>query len=319
MSLISKLTPINLLEEKAKFLANPSYNPQFIYEEPVDVKTLIKYGLPQQKYIDLAQEILDRAYYGRNEQDLLMMEGPILTQTEVTGKTEKFLKLHRLEKRYKVIWSSSFVSRTTIDSSTIKYRIPSQFRKNELLGTLYHEIGTHALRRINYEQQPWFKKKKELGFADYLKTEEGLAALHSLMPSVNKYAYEMASRYLAVAYAQQHTFSELWKYIGKYIQDEETRWMVALRQKRGIEDTSQPGGFTKDLVYFEGIVEVWKWLKAHQFDPTSLYLGKIALVDVTKAMEFSQNFKPSLPSFFSINPEKYAQALIEIGNINVLV
>jgi hypothetical protein len=318
MSLISKLTPTNLLEEKAKFLADPKYNPQFIYEEPVDSAVLTKYGLPQKKYKDLAQEILDKAYFGRNEQDLLMMEGPVLSQDEVTKKTAAFLKLHQLDRRYKIAWSSSYVSRTTIDSDTIKFRIPSIFRKNELLGMLYHEIGTHALRRINYEQQPWYQKKKKYGFIDYLKTEEGLASLHSLIPSSCKYAYDMADRYMAVVYAQQHSFSQLWQFIGKYIQDPDTRWMVTLRQKRGLTDTSQPGGFTKDLVYFEGLIEVWNYLKKNDFDPTNLYFGKIALEDIDLAKSLSQNFKPSLPVFYISNIENYKEQLIQIADQNNL-
>ena len=316
MTLLQKLTPTNLLEEKEKFLADNSYNPQFIYSEEITASKLLQYGKPKQKYLTLAQEILDRAYFGRNEADLLMMEGPIISHQEVNQKIASFLDMHHLTERYQVIWSSSFVSRASITKDKIKLRTSSEFRKDDLIGMLYHEIGTHALRNINYEQQPWFKKKKEFGFSDYLLTEEGLASLHSLLPKDYKSAYKSAIRYVSVTYAQAHSFSELWKFLGNYIQDPETRWMVTIRQKRGLTDTSHPGGYSKDLVYFAGMIEVWRWLKERNFNPSDLYFGKISFKDVQKAIEMNPEFEPKLPSFFSINPVQYAAEIEKIGEEN---
>ncbi len=316
MSLIQQLTPSNLLEEKEVFLADQNYNPQFRYEDPVSKDKLAKYGHTSTAMAELAQSILDKTYFGRNEQDLVALQGPLVPHKDVTEKVSSFLALHNLQDRYKIVWSSSFVSRATISSDTIKLRSTSEFRTEDLLGMLYHEIGTHAIRRINYEQQPWFKKKNKLGFSNYLMTEEGIASLHSLLPKTFQMAYSSAIRYVAVSYAQTHTFAELWKYLGKYIQDDETRWMVTFRQKRGVADTSQGGGFTKDLVYFEGLVRVWKWLSQHNYDITPLYFGKMALEDVFAATEMNPDFKPLLPSFFEAQPEKYAQIAENIGKEN---
>ncbi len=318
MSLISKLTPTNLNEEKEKFFNDENYNPQFLYKEVIPRETIFRYGKPKLQYQNLAQEIVDRAYYGRNEYDLLMMEGKQMKKEEVTKKTQQFLKMHGLSERYQISWSSSYVSRATIGKEVIKYRLPAFFRKEGLLGVLYHEVGTHAIRRVNYEQQPWFKRKKKHGFRNYLRTEEGLAVLHALIPHSFKMVYTAANRYLAVAHAQKHSFSQLWKFMGQYVQDPTTRWMVTFRQKRGLTDTSQPGGFTKDLVYFEGVVDVWKWLHQHNFDITHLYFGKMALEDTNKAVEMNPDFVPLLPSFFVIDKNKYAQELQTIGESNYL-
>lgn len=319
MTFLQKITPINLLEEKEKFLADTSYNPQFIYAEEIPAEKINKYSKPQQKYLELAQEILDKAYFHRNEADLLMLEGKLLNQSEVDQKIVSFLEMHQLQDRYQVVWSSSFVSRASITKDTIKLRSQSEFRKDDFIGMLYHEIGTHALRRINYEQQPWYKKKKQYGFSDYLKTEEGLASLHSLLPKSYKSAYKSAIRYLAVNFAQEHSFAETWKFLGKYVQDTETRWMISVRQKRGIQDTSLGGGYAKDLVYFEGLIEVWQWLQQHNFDITKLYFGKMAIEDVEKAVELNPSFEPILPSFFSLNAEKYAIEMQKIGESNNLL
>lgn len=318
MSLIKKLTPINLVKEKGKFLADPSYNPQFTYEESLKESQLKKYGQPQRRLVDLAQTIVDRAYAQHSESQLRSKRGQILSQQAVTEKIETFLEMHQLTDRYRLVWSNSFVARTTITKDTIKLRLPCEFHELGLISMLYHEVGTHALRRVNYEEQPWFKKKKEYGFRDYLKTEEGLAILHGLLPLDYQLAYSPALRYLAVDYAQNHSFAELWQFLSLYIEDEERRFLTTFRQKRGLTDTSQGGGFTKDLVYFAGLIKVWRYLAKNDFNPTQLYYGKLALEDLDKAVRMQPDYQPKLPSFYLIDPAAYQQKLEKIGKINML-
>ena len=66
MALLQDLVPKNLLEEKARFFADQTYNPQFIYKEPILPESLAEYGVPQKKYLDLAISILEKTYFGRN-------------------------------------------------------------------------------------------------------------------------------------------------------------------------------------------------------------------------------------------------------------
>ncbi len=318
MSFLSNLIPINLNEEKEKFFADNSYNPQFIYEEAIDPKKLKQYGKPAKEYLDIANKILKKTYFGRNEHDLYMMKGKEVSQADAEKTIHTFLHMHKLHKRFKTLWSQSFVVRTTINEDTIKLRLPVDYRKEDLLGMLYHEVGTHALRRINYEQQPWYKRKKKYGFSSYLKTEEGLATIHSLIPQSFKSAFVPALRYIAVAIAQNGSFVDTWNSLEKYVQDPERRWRIAYREKRGLTDTSKAGGYSKDLVYFEGFVDMYKWLEKHDFDLTYLYFGKLAARDIKKAQDLNPNFKPQLPSFFSLSPEKYAQEVKKIGEFNGL-
>lgn len=319
MKQVSTYTPSNILEEKAKFFANHHYNPQFTYEVSIEKLALDGYGQPSPEKLEKARDIVEKAYYGRNEQDLRMMAGPVLTQQEVTEKAELFLLLHKLEKRYKITWSTSYLSRSTTTVDTIKLKSTAEFRKEGLHGMLYHEIGTHALRRINYEKQPWYKKKKTYGFSNYLITEEGLASLHSLLPRTFKLAHSAALRYVLVAYAQDHSFAEVFQFLGNYVQDQNRRWGTAVRLKRGIEDTSKPGGYTKDLTYFEGMSEVANWLESHEYDLPSLYFGKMAVADVEKARQLNPQFKPALPSFYLIDPKKYAADMHQIFEFNHLL
>lgn len=314
--MLPKLTPLNLLEEKEKFFASDSYEPQFDYEDFVESSYLTKHGMPQEKYSKLAQKIVNEALAGKKEEDLLEDKGRVLSEPEVESKIRLFLEMHGLEDRYKIIWSSSFLSRAAITPTAIRLRLPSSLREGNLLGTIYHEIGTHAIRRVNYEQQPWFKKKRKHGFSNYLITEEGLAVLHALIPQKNKSAYSAALRYLAVDYATKHSFRETFEYLSKYMSDPERLWLATFRTKKGVYNTSTHEANTKNIVYFQGMVEVFDYLAKNDFDITKLYFGKLAMKDVDKATIMNPDFEPLLPSFFVTDREKYKNDLIEIAVAN---
>ncbi len=316
MSLISRVTPTNLTAQKLAFLADPTFNPTLSYETPLSSAELVQFGKPTAKYLELAQAILDQAYKHRNEADLNALEGTLCTQTQVEASIQAFLKLHQLENRFKVSFSHSYLSRASISTTTLKMRLPLDFRRDGLFSTLYHEVGTHALRRLNYEEQPWFKKKAQFGFQPYLVTEEGLASLHGLLPQSYQVAHVAALRYLAVDWAQSGSFLDVWHKLGRYIQDPGRRWVIAVRQKRGLEDTSQPGGFTKDAVYFQGMLDVWRWLSNNDFNPSLLYWGKLSLEDLDFAQSLNPEYQPRLPSFFVSNPNKYRKQMIGIGETN---
>ena len=52
------------------------------------------------------------------------------------------------------------------------------------------------------------------------------------------------------------SFSELFKDLEKYVDDPKTRYKYVLRVKRGLADTSKPGGLFKDQVYLEGALKL---------------------------------------------------------------
>lgn len=319
MIILKQLVPLNLDEEKQKFFSLAGqYDPQFKYESDYSIDELSEYGLPQTTIVNLAERIVAEGMAGQSEEELTAGKGKLLSQSQVTKKIAQFLAKHELQDRVGVIWSSSFIARTSITPTTIKLKLPCTFREESLLGMLYHEIGTHALRRVNYEQQPWFKKKKKYGFAPYLRTEEGLAILHSLLPTHNKFAYSSALRYLAVAQAQRGSFRALYQFLNHYITNPDKCWRASLRRKLGLADTSLPGGYTKDLVYFEGMVEVWRYLAQHDFNPETLYFGKMSYQDAERARDLNPDFRPRLPSFYTQDRMVYQEQLRTIGRVNFL-
>jgi len=319
MILLSSLIPSNFNEEKAKCMADETYNPQFLYHQKIDKKSLDFYGMPEEKTTKLAEKILNKAYFGRNELDLEAMGGDTCSQQQVKNTTLSFLKLHQLEKRFEIVFSSSYISKASINKDTIKFRLPINYRRESLISAIYHEVGTHAIRRINYEKQPWFKKKQQYHFSSYLETEEGLATIHSLLAKSYPLAHKTAMLYLASHLAQTSSFAHTYQKLGKYIQSKERRWLLTFRQKRGLENTSLPGGFTKDILYFGGLIKVFAYLSKHDYNPTTLYFGKMSFEDAEQALAINPKFKPLLPIFYTSSKVKYKQKLINIGKENFLL
>ena len=54
--------------------------------------------------------------------------------------------------------------------------------------------------------------------------------------------------------ASKMSFVELFNDIERYVDSKMSRWKFVLRLKRGLVDTSEPGGLYKDQCYLEGAV-----------------------------------------------------------------
>lgn len=316
MKLVRELLPLNLFEEKEKLLATQNSNPQFAYVRAFEASELQRFGQPTEKIFLLANEIVSRAFLNKTETDLFALEGPHLSQEEVTAKTETHVNNYFSPGEVTIEWSNKYTSRTAVDGNGIYFRLPCDFREEGFKGMLFHEIDTHMLRHLNYRQQPWFRKKSQYGFSDYLQTEEGLAVLHGQIPHSNKLLYIAALRVIAVWHAQNGSFLDVWNALSPWVHNLERRWIICSRVKRGLIDTSQPGGFTKDHLYLSGAVSTYDWLTQNSFDITHLYFGKLAAEDVPKALELNPNYHPTLPGFFTENQELYSQKLEEIAMAN---
>jgi hypothetical protein len=69
-------------------------------------------------------------------------------------------------------------------------------------------------------------------------------------------------------------------------------------KNRGLTDTSQKGAFSKDLVYFEGFIEILKYLQKNDADPSKLYFGKIAVQDIKKVEKLAIVQPILYPNFY---------------------
>lgn len=173
-----------------------------------------------------------------------------------------------------------------------------RFSEKFLRRLVVHEIGTHVFREENAIKQP-LRLFSE--FPDYLMTEEGLAVVNEEMNgSLNdSLLRNYAGRVIAVDFALRKSFLETFMELSRYF-DAESAWKITLRAKRGIKNTSLPGGCTKDYLYLEGYYQVKNYL-ANGGSLHDLYIGKIGLehIPILKDVE---GIKPHiLPNFDALN------------------
>lgn len=317
---LSDLIPINLETEKEKFFASSfKYNPQFIYGKEISQKELNKHGRPKFWYLFLAKRILKKHLKEKDLFEQIEDEKKNLDQEKIKELVTQRLAFYQLENEYDIVFSKNFISRISvnINEKNIKISLPVTIAESEIEAILSHEIDTHIIRQLNYEQQKWFKKKQKYDFKPYLRTEEGLATVNELVCNKNKLAYKSAINYLAVSIALKNDFVATFNFLYKIWHDPERVWSWTVKKKRGMKDTSKKGAYTKDLVYFEGFIRVLNYLKKNNYDPSELYYGKLDLKDVDKAKKMSNGKKIVLPKIFVKDQSSYKQAIAQIIKSNL--
>ncbi len=284
-SALQKLTPTNLKEEQEKFFFDPSYNPQFLYEDEIDAAHFTKYGPASDQYLSTSINILDSVVkkWSDGEEYNEDTQGELLSQTEVEEYIQKYLKRNNLQDRISYNFSSAYISRTSVYKNVLQIQTPLSYRENGLESVLDHEIGTHVFRRMNEEKQPWHKHKTRWGFSNYLRTEEGLAVINSQLSLPDKHLFYPAVNYYAACQAEKLSFSDLFADLKKYISNKQKRFTICMKVKRGLSDTSVPGAYTKNQVYLAGTIAVAQWLINNDYAVEKLYVGKIDLADLPKA------------------------------------
>lgn len=230
------------------------------------------YGLPPPELVSQAIIVLSTC-----QLDSYSSEDNIIKSIDFANLIRTELELRDLH--WQVIMEDGLGSRFSVVSTRkeVKVRNHSLFTLRDLMRFRVHEIDTHILRAENGRNQPL--EMFATGLFGYIATEEGLATVmeeHNdvLSPDVIR---KYAGRVLACSLIQQ-PFSlivhELLRYFGR-----DDAFEIAHRVKRGLEDTSQPGGFTKDFIYLFGRKLVTDFLeKKGNLD--KLYIGKIAIEQV---------------------------------------
>ena len=164
----------------------------------------------------------------------------------------------------------------------ITFHLPIVFDAKILDQILIHELGVHYRRNVNHLKN--FGPLPKTLTTPQRKTEEGLAQYMTDKLSQNRYSFYLAClKYLLVDLAQKSSFSEVYAFAMKHLQNEKRAFNSTLRVKRGLTDTAQPGGYTKDLVYLEGYVEIENWVAQNGFDEEKLFQGKLSLEEIDHA------------------------------------
>lgn len=311
-SIINEVKPLNLLEERQKFFADTSYNPQFVYQRSIDPAELTVWGVPKEVFFRHALEMM--AYWNRQGKDEYPKTfSPRVTQEFVVQEVEAFNSRYNLSQPVSTLFSETTIARCMLKGNTLVLRANLDYTQNTFRDVMRHELETHYLRRYNHALQPWGKEK----FPDFVfrRTEEGLANLHTFLFRPKKLLFKTYRTYVATYYAQRGSFVDVFNQMVALGISEETSFNLALRTKRGIEDTSQPGGLTKDVSYLEGSVAVWAWLQQSENDPKDLYLGRISLEQIPELKPESTTEGLLYPSFFTDMTE-YREHITVIGKKN---
>ncbi|MEA3430806.1 MAG: DUF1704 domain-containing protein [Nanoarchaeota archaeon] len=307
------INPINSVAEKQKCFADPSYNPQFKYRKIRFSLDLLKRRLkklkiptgPYHEVLEMAKKHhLDKIsmlknigtsrftkycmrVYGKPTQSLVRKAKDLIELSVVKDvkklKSDKYIPMLQrgLEdyglKEWKIkqingLGSSAYVN---ISDKTVLLRRGQNFTDNYVKRLIVHEIGSHVLRAENGALQEL--KLFSSGFPNYIATEEGLAVINEERMGLldNATLKKYAGRVIATNMALECSFSEIYTYLLKFF-SRLTAYKITMRAKRGISDTSQPGGCTKDHVYLKGYLMLKKYFKKGG-SIKKLYYGKISL------------------------------------------
>lgn len=165
-----------------------------------------------------------------------------------------------------------------------------------------HILVTHAVARIGRTENaerysnvlPFLMTH---GFAGYQTTEFGLTPY--LISKVSGQDFDpgilYAARYLAAYTCLSSSFYETFMTVKDYLPENEALDLVT-RLKRGIRDTSMPGGFIKDTMYWRGSYLVKEQLESSPERLEILLLGKLGIdnIPLIKELIEAQLITPQL-------------------------
>lgn len=323
LGLVSQLRPINLKEEQDRFMASDSYNPVFNYkdvpEDLLNIKSILQNmkidaAVPVGKLfegkrqellnkVDLIAVIGDDAHFpGQSE----MLSG--LPPEEVLACAEEALKNFKktrerrlsysaekaakkmqvfLEKRGLFNWEvklkEGIVSRCVIGKNNkLLIKAGERFSKWDIDKLIAHEIETHIFCTENGKRQPYQIFRR--GTGNYLKTQEGLAVYHQSRV-VEGGQNDALLAFHAVMWSREMGFRSVYNRLKKYVSKDKA-WKTTVKAKRGMTDTSKPGAFMKNALYYWGYLEIVEYLEKGG-DFKDLFLGKFELkqIDLIKQVE----------------------------------
>lgn len=211
--------------------------------------------------------------------DVPVPEKELLSAEQAAERFTSVIERYGLHE-WKVGIRTALVADCTVGGNEIYIRRGARFSRGHIDSLIAHEIETHVLTAENGSHQPFELFRR--GFAHYLDTQEGLAIYNQnriLSPHHEK-RFGPPRSVLAVAYVLEHSFAETRKYLTEELGYEPEKALTkTIDCKRGIADTSEPGGFTKGLVYFRGLRAIEAFV-TDGGDLRKLYVGKVALEDI---------------------------------------
>ncbi|MBW3553089.1 MAG: DUF1704 domain-containing protein [Gemmatimonadetes bacterium] len=169
---------------------------------------------------------------------------------------------------------------------------------------LQHEVGTHVLTYVNGAAQPFLQLSR--GFADYDELQEGLGVLAEyLVGGLDR----GRMRLLAARVIAAHCRIESAGFVETFRLLTADHGFGARTAFDIVSRVYQSGGFTRDMIYLRGLVQVVEHLRdGCELEP--MYVGKIAARHLELMREFRERGvlrpMPLLPRFLE-RPEARAR------------
>ncbi|XP_061074527.1 putative tyrosine carboxypeptidase MATCAP2 [Conger conger] len=324
LCILTAIKPSNVDKEKAKFFKSDfTYNPQFEYSNPASPLVLDRHSNASDKFLTQAVRILELAVhkYGNYEKFEQATGGSLLTKSRICYHVKKYMEKEGCVGEIVVHLTDDLLSRASMTvvngRPTLTINI-SMAREHWLEGMLRHEIGTHYFRGINNSQQPWSSGagRKKHGLRPLNPTEEGLASIHSVLFRKDPTLWRAALLYYTVYQASRLSFSQLFHNLRRFVRDPNTRWDYCVRAKRGQMDTGQPGCFSKDQVYLDGVLKILRHRDNIDFLLLTA-LGKVSYEDVDRLTGLASMEHVRIPHFLQ-DQTRYREQLDKIMEVNQL-
>ncbi|XP_056154647.1 putative tyrosine carboxypeptidase MATCAP2 [Lampris incognitus] len=324
LCIITAIKPSNVEREKVKFFKSDfTYNPQFEYSNPLSPLVLARHSNASDRFLMQAVRIMEVALkrYGIYERFEQATGGNLLTKSRIWYNVKKYMEKEGCTGEIVVHVTDDLLSRAsmTVTNGTPTLTINiSSAREFWLEGLLRHEIGTHYFRSINNSHQPWSSSagRRKHNLKPVNPTEEGLASIHSVLFRKDPTLWRAALLYYTVYQASQMSFSQLFRSLGRFVQDPNTRWDYCVRAKRGQTNTALPGCFSKDQVYLDGILQILRYRDKIDF-LMLMALGKVSFEDVDQLKGLGQMERVRIPHFLQ-DQVSYTKQLEKIMEVNQL-
>lgn len=187
---LCKVNPTNVSEQQDLFFQNSCLkNPILAYLHPDHKEVYINRFKPSSEYLSHAVNILQSclAENGSESNYFKKDGGELLDQAQTIAAFQEYVADLGLGDMVNLVFSDQAIAPTAVsyNSKTKKGQVtvslPIIYRENRIRGVMHHEIGTHLIRTLNETKQPWYKKRDKLNLQPFLETEEGLAALHTII------------------------------------------------------------------------------------------------------------------------------------------
>jgi alpha-L-glutamate ligase-like protein/uncharacterized protein (TIGR02421 family) len=287
--------PIELVEELNKVATDESLLGQIFSakKEEISKKIALLESIDEEAFTDISVQLFGKP----TEEDvkicnknLLEIDKSVLHQEqgatiysveEAKEMLEKAFADYKL-KNWKVKIKESMVTDCVAGKNNRLFlRETAKFSKEGIENLIIHEIETHILTAENGKSQPYEIFNK--GLANYLQTQEGLAIYNTEKQNSRPFKnnYRVMANVIAIDTALRSSFVETFDAILEYGLSMEQAFRAAIKAKRGFSDTSKPGAFTKDYIYFNGYNLIKQFVE-NGGNISDLYIGKITIEDIKK-------------------------------------